>query len=102
LPIVESKAYTVANTNIPEAKNNITTTEAYSLTCTAKCDYPLLSERSSLSKIIRITAYCLRWRKKKLIVGPLQAFHLEYANLAFIRMGAARTFRQGNKSFKRK
>jgi len=84
--IVKSKEYTEADTNIPEAKDKTTTEETCSLTCTAKCNYPLLFERSSLSKIIRITAYCLRWRKKKMIVGPLQAFELEYANLALIRM----------------
>lgn len=88
-PNTEKEANIIDLRKLPEAKVN--TTEVHSFICTTIFDYPLLSARSSLKKIIRITAYCLRWRNNGLktrsnIVGSLQVAEVEYANMALIKM----------------
>ncbi|XP_050063272.1 uncharacterized protein LOC114130946 [Aphis gossypii] len=75
---------------MPEEKSNVTS-NTYNFTCTLSSDFSLLNNRSSLKQIIRITAYCLRWRNnglksRKSVVGQLDVKELEYANLALIKM----------------
>jgi len=76
---------------MPEERSH-TMSNAHNLICTLSLDFPLLTTRSSLKQIIRITAYCLRWRnnglksRTKRVIGPLDVNELEYANLALIKM----------------
>lgn len=75
---------------MPEERSNVTL-NTYNFTCTLLSDFLLLSNRSSLKQIIRITAYCLRWRNnglksRKSVTGQLDVNELEYANLLLIKM----------------
>lgn len=89
-PNTVSETYNATDTNIPEAKDNTATIKTRSIFCTMKGDdsvLSILSKLSSLSKIVRITAYCLCWTKKeKMIFGPLRAFEIELANLTLIKI----------------
>ncbi|XP_050547903.1 uncharacterized protein LOC126909511 [Daktulosphaira vitifoliae] len=86
--------------NIPEAKNTDETTIT-TVACVAydKC-YSLLSRRSSLLFIIRVTAYCLRWRynMNRAVCdknnGPLTVNELDRANTKIVKIIQRAHFRQ--------
>lgn len=102
-PKTESINKTIVE-KIPEEKGNVMT-KTDNFVCTLSSDFPLLAARSSLKQIIRITAYCLRWRRNGLkgrtnVIGPLEVSELEYANSVLIKMIQRKHFQKEIKDLK--